>query len=198
MSNYIFLIDKNRESETVYFAIDAEKIEILNESDTYDNYGQSVSPEDAGNSIGLLSQKAVDIANKAYHDNHAEYDDTEVLQHFSIGDFLSAYEHKEYSDVLSDKDLKIGEDYSEYFPTCKGFNYWDGSNWKTIVVEREHGETDFEILDNEELTEELNQAIQNKEFVEDGFGRKIYETEQYEIEYNYCQGTWASYYVTEK
>lgn len=198
MSNYIFLTDNNRESETIYFAIDSEKLETLNVSDTYDNYGQSVSPEDAGNGITLLSQKAVDIANQSYHDNHSDYDDTEILQHFSVGDYLSAYENKEYSDLVGNTELKVDEDYSENFPTCKGFNYWDGSNWKSVIVDYEYGEANFEIVDNEDLSKRLNEAIQNKQFLKEGFGAKYYETEEFEIEYNYCQGTWASYYLTEK
>lgn len=199
MSQFIFLTEADSEGPVKYFAIDAEKIEKLNGSDTYDLFGQPVSPEEVGDYLELKSQEATDVANQAYHDFHAEEDDTEVLQHFSIGQTISAYESShEYDAIQRSADLKEGLDYEVYASWVKGFNYWDGSNWKSVIVEREHTDNvTNEILDDEELIKELNQAIEDKSFTGSTFGNLYYESGNYEIVVNNHQGRWAIYEITE-
>jgi len=201
MSNFIFLTEANSEGPVVYFAIDAEKISEIPESDTYDRFGQSVSAGDAGNYLELKTQKAVEVANIAYHDSHAEWDDTEVLQHFSIGDEILAYEDSNsYDSVVKSGTLEEGVDYDVTSTWVKGFNYWDGHNWKTVVVEREHtgrDNTSHQILDDQELMAELNEAIENKKFVKSEFGKEKYQSDRWEIVVNNFQGSWASYEIRE-
>ena len=198
MSKFIFLKDVNSEGTVKYFAIDVEKIETLRESDTYGPYGQQVSPQDAGNSLTLLTQAAVDVANKAYHDYHAEYDDTEVLQHYSISDVILAYESSNDYDAIVESSLIENEDYSIESPYVKGFTYWDGSNYKTVVVEREfESNISHEIVKDEDLIEELNQAIEDKEYVKSEFGKEKYQSGNWEIVDNHCQGSWSSYEISE-
>jgi len=92
MSNLIFLTENFSEGETKYFAIDASKIETLNVSDTYDSHGLKIGTDDAGDSLELLSDKSVEIANKELNN---ENEDTYTLNPddlFKIGSIISAYE----------------------------------------------------------------------------------------------------------
>lgn len=88
--------------------------------------------------------------------------------------------------------------FGKYSKIRSGFNYWDGHNWKTVVLEREHtDDISHEILENRELVEELNNAIENKEFLKSEFGKEIFQFEGLKIVINNCQGSWASYEITE-
>jgi len=199
MVHYIFLTETNLEGAVTYYAIHDDKIEVLKESDTYDRYGQIISASEAGNSVLLKTQKAVDIANQAYHDYHAEYDDTEVVLHYSLYDTIYAFESSsEYDAVIDSSELDKDVDYSIESPWVKGFNYWDGSNWRTVVVEHENGNWGTHVIvDDEELIEELNQAIEDKEYVKSEFGKEKYQSGSWEIVDNHCQGSWATFEIRE-
>ena len=61
MENIIFL--SNPELSGKYFAIYAESLVSMPLSDTYTGYGQQCGADDCGDSLELLTQKAVDLAN---------------------------------------------------------------------------------------------------------------------------------------
>lgn len=189
MNNYIFLTENFTEGDTVYLAIDADKIETLNVSSTYDKYGQPVSNSDAGDSLDLLTNVAIDIANDAI--GSANY--------FEQGNVVSAFEtptaFDDILELLQKHNLIEGVDFTMYKETVKGFNYWDGSNYKTITTQVENGEATHTILDDERLIAELNEAIENSKFIKEGFGTKIYEANGWTVENNYCQGVWDAYRV---
>lgn len=190
MKNFIF-IKKSYDGYSVdstYYAIDADKIETLNVSDTYDQFGQLISDSDAGDSITLLTEKAVEAANKAAVD--FGYED----KTFTVGDFISAYDA---SDLYSEVRSKVDDaDIADNKETCKGFNYWDGHNFKTVTVDFASGEESSHfIVDDEALVAELNEAIANKEFKDDGFGQKIYTSGDWTIVDNFCEGAWAAFEI---
>lgn len=184
----IFLTENLSEGTTKYFAIDSAKIETLNVSDTYDQYGQNVSASDAGDSIELLSNSAVSIANgESENDQNNGYE---------IGNIISAYDNGATFDlILDDKLLKEGVDYNSYKETVKGFTYWDGHNWKTVTTQVENGEPTHEIVTDETLIAELNKAIEEKELEGEGFGRKIYKGNGFVIVDSFWEGTWSEYEI---
>ena len=192
MKSYKFIQEKYPETNEVkpWLAISEDVIGTLNDSDTYGNYGQKVSAYDAGDSIELRSQKAVDTAN-----NTAK--ELELDQEFEIGSIVSAFDNIELYDNIID-DIEEDEDYLLYCSTSEGFNYWDGSNWKTVTVSSEVGEPSHDMLSDDDLEDELNDAIENSEFVKEGFGQKVYETEKYWVVDNYCQGHFEAYMVYPK
>lgn len=198
MSNYIFLTKNFTEGPTIYFAIPADKIETLNLSDTYDQFGQIISSCDAGDSIELLSEKAVAIANKELENENEGWENTEE-DLYKIGAVISAYDsHHIYDTILEglEKHCIEGEDFNAYKETVKGCTYWNGHNWQTVTVSKDYGEPSHSIIDDENLVAELNEAIENKEFEKERFGIKIYKAGGYVIVDNYCQGAWASYELT--
>lgn len=196
MTNYIFLTNNNSE-EQKYFAIEASKIETLNVSDTYSGYGQKVDAGDAGDHLELLTDKAVKIANDTYNKEHSDLEDyDEYIIKFSKGDIISAYDFRSEYDAVVEQTVE-DDDYQPFKETCKGFTYWDGHNWQTITVEQENGAPSHSIVDEEDLTEELNEAITNKSFKEKGFGFDLYERGQWVITDGYYQGVWAAYEIEE-
>jgi hypothetical protein len=196
MTNYIFLTKTNTQGEEIkYYAIPENKIELLNLSETYTGFGQTVSPADAGDYLTLISQKAVDFANQAYHSNHvAADDDTEVLQKFSIGDYISAYDYSEYDEILIADDLEKEVDFSVEYTTCKGFNFWDGHNHKTIITgSYVHDFLEYEIISDKEIIKRLRTAISKMKEVSRGAGYIDYRHGSVNITESYWQGTWESY-----
>lgn len=210
MNTYTFLTENyNEDGITRYFAISAKCIETLRVSETYDRYGQLVSSIDAGDSLILNSKKAVDIANKLKNNEKEEYGDLvtdwengEINNHvyteyFNVNDYITAYENSDIFDAII-KDCKEGEDYTYFAETCKGFNYWDGNNYKTITTEVENGEASHTEISDENLINELNEAIENMSYEGEGYGTREYSYKNYNIIDSAWQGTWEDYEITLK
>lgn len=199
MSKFIFLIDQDNHTETIYNAIPADTIKTLRVTETYDHYGQEVSPENAGAYVSLNSLRAVEIANKAYHDEYAEMDNDVIESRYGINDIVNAYDCScVYDAVVSE--CTEGEDYTICVETCKGFNYWDGSNWKSVIIEYEFDNTDtgWKVLEDEKLQNELNEAIENMKYVYEGYGATRWETEKYIITKSQFASNWATYQIMPK
>jgi hypothetical protein len=62
-----------------------------------------------------------------------------------------------------------------------GFNYWDGSNWKTVTTQSDNEETNYSIVNDDLLTEELNEAIENRELEKESFGIKTYTSSEWVV-----------------
>lgn len=60
-------------------------------------------------------------------------------------------------------------------------------------MEHPDQETQYEVVKDQELIAELKKAIEEKEWVKDGFGTKFYHANGYQIEESNVQGTWAQY-----
>lgn len=188
--NRVFLKSTD-ENDPVIYCVDEDRFQTIPLSETYDDYGQLVGSYNAGDSIELITQEAVNVANKIINQN---FDDESVK---IAGDIISAYDHSSlYNDVKNGiSNLVEDVDYHLYQTTIKGFNCWDGSNFKTVVIETEIGEPEYTQLFDEKLTKELLQAIEGKSFVRDGFGKTYYEHNDWTIVDNYCQGHWANYEI---
>ena len=208
--SYIFLTPNFDESgETKYFAIPADKIETLNVYETYDRNGQQVGHENAGdyhmdNSYSD-AKRDCELAIKEKFGLEVSIDgqngQIEVIENADVDEWISDSEDENAGNFVNEINSFILEwkEQNENIITCKGFDYWDGSNWKTIITECEfHGEPSHNIVDDEDLVTELNEAIENKEFTKEGFGVKTYESGNWEIDDSQWQGVWASYIITEK
>lgn len=171
-----------------------QEVETLKVSDTYGNYGQKVDACDAGDSIELLSSKAVEIANRVALEND------EDAESFEIGDFISACDNNDiYDNVLAAvSELKEFEDYTIWASTVEGFNYWDGSNYQTVTVACEVGDPSHEVLTDADLIKELDEALDEKCFVENVFGAKVYETEKFYFVENMFASHFELYAIYDK
>jgi len=185
---YAFIKSKDSERNNPILAISCE-IETLAMSDTYGNYGQKVSPSDAGDYCLLLTQNAVKVANEYNEQNDNE-------NSYVIDDVINAYEDRYLYNNLSES-CKEG-DLEFYKATLEGFNYYDGNNWATVSVDADFGETSHTFVKDEELIKKLNEAIESKEWVNDGFGTKTYQTDEFIIIDNFCQGHFESFEIYER
>lgn len=200
MENIIFLTNTdNPELSGKYFAIYAENLVLMPLSDTYTGFGQQCGADDCGDSLELLTQKAVDKANQIYYERYSEWDDLEVLQHFKLNDVISAYEERNIFENIIASDLIEDEDYNLYQTMCTGFNYWDGNNWKSIIVSDETGQYySWEVLEDKDLTQTLLTAFEEKEFIKSSFGKEEYETDEYEIVVSQFASSWDIFTIEEK
>lgn len=178
--------------ERNWLAISKGRIETLNVSDTYDN-GQIISNSDAGDSIMLISEKAVKLANDKFNeDNEDEY-----INKFEIGDYVYDYDFGNEFDAVQGNCID-GEDFIFYKSTVKGFNFWNGHNWDTITVAVEDGEPSHELNEDQELENELNQVIENMFFIEEKHGKRIFETDEYIIIESAFADDFEAYEIIEK
>ena len=200
MENIIFLSNtSNPELSGEYYAIYAESLVSMPLSDTYSQFGQSVGADDCGDSLELLTQKAVDLANEIYHIEHSEWDDLDVLTHFKLNDFIYAYEEYKCFVGIIASDLVEDEDYNLYQIECVGFNYWDGNNWKSIIVSDENGSFyEWEVLEDKEMTKTLLTAFEEKEFVKSYFGKDDFETDEFKIVVSNFASSWDIFTIEEK
>lgn len=192
---YIFIYDRlyaEKGEDKKYLAIDPDEIEKMKISDTYDKYGRKVDTDTSGDSVCLLSQKAIDVANRVAKEQ-------ESSDRFEVNDMIYAYNHADIYDEVFKELVKLDDkDWEDYSPTCEGFNYWDGSNWKTVMVSTEVGDPDYTLVDDRELEKRLNKAIETGEITNQGFGYIIYESGDYQIEENFYQGHFESFSIVEK
>lgn len=198
MTTYTFLTRNQNQEEGIvrYFAVGSERIERFPMSDSYSDFGQPIGADDAGDYLELSTSDAVAFANQAYHNEYAEYDDSEVLEHYKIGDTINAYdEYRVYIAVLNK--FEGTEHISIEKTWVEGFNYWNGSNHRSVITDQEHGGMgNYSVVNDEELTAKLNEAIQNMAFVSKGFGTETYTAPGFEIVESYCQGAWEKYTIT--
>jgi hypothetical protein len=198
MTNYIFLTENYNEGPTTYYAISSDKIETLNLCDTYDRNGQKVGHFYAGD----------------YHlDNH-ESDATKdcikaVSEKFSIDEDnihlvntggeieIEAGDGAQYGfdEKTVEAFIKEWREKNESLTEVKGFDYWDGHNWKTITTGVYFGEPSHEIVSDEKLVAELNEAIENKSFEKSGFGCEVYSHDKWVVIDSNWQGTWAAFEI---
>jgi len=210
MSQFIFLTEANSEGPVTYYAIDAEKIKEIPESDTYDRYGQQIGHEAAGdyhidNDYSSAKQDCIAaIEEKFGYKVSIDYKNgVEVIENTETDEWISEQiDPTEAGELISDINSFISEwgNENSTITALRGFNYWDGHNWKTVVVEREHtgrDNTSHQILDDQELIAELNEAIETSNRTIYEFGKEKYQSDNWEIVVNNFQGSWASYEIRE-
>lgn len=180
----IFLTENFNEGHVIYFAINSEKIETINVSDTYDKFGQRVDASTAGDSVDLITQEAADFANKEYDSDR-----------YSMGDNISSWDDSILFDAIETKFPEGDENVTYNKDTIKGFNYWNGQNWRTVTTSWNFGEATHSIIDDKEIINELEKAIEEKEFREGAFGTRIYDGNGYVIINSRCVGDWAEYEI---
>jgi hypothetical protein len=195
MSNYIFLTENFNEGPTTYYAIPGDKIETLALSDTYDQHGQLIGHTNAGD----------------YHFENSECSaisdcEKEIVEKFGASLIIDTNddEFKARSFDCEENGLNEAEvnafiekwrDENESLTEVEGFTYWDGNNWKTITTSVDAGEPSHILVDDEKLSVELNEAIENKSFEISGLGCEVFSHEKWVIIDSNWQGTWAAYEI---
>lgn len=88
-----------------------------------------------------------------------------------------------------------GVDYEGFYTTCVGYNYWDGRNWKTAILEPAEGDVaDYVILEGEKAEAILAEAA-DPEFISSDKGVERYESANFIFLMSYFAGDWQKYEV---
>lgn len=198
MEKYIFLTKVQQDTaNTEYFAIPESQLEVMYVSDTYGLYGHQISPSEAGDYLELLTENAVLKANELHLNEHRHYDDKEALELFKLADIVSAYDYSHiYENILSSS-LVEDDDYMTFRSECQGFNYWNGQDWKTILVQHDDNDIlDWQIVKDKKLIKRLRIALTAKSYKSKGAGVQYYEYGHTQITESFWEGSWESFKLT--
>jgi hypothetical protein len=190
------------QEEDVLYLIDENRIETMPVSDTYNNDGLLLGSYGAGDSIEILSENLVAFANKYEEENDSDFE-------WEIGQLVEAYYNTDLFDkIKSNKQLKQDKDYKLYQLTCKGYNYWNGKKYQSVILEDsfDNSFVTHEIIDEDELLALVNKAVKEKEYVKEENGVIFYsyklneeETKKFDLNkitfFNSCwqQDSWYEY-----
>ncbi|MDA3614744.1 hypothetical protein [Polluticaenibacter yanchengensis] len=200
--SYIFIKNINNEGykPTPILAISKE-IETLNLADTYGNYGQVIGHYDAADyHFDNSASSAIKDCNFALVDAGLIVNVDEISfvdmgkDTFHVDDLYGANENCDKEKI--NEFVKTWRKENESLTEVKGFDYWDGHNWKTIITATEFGEPEYEIIS--EKSEEMNQAIEDCEFIEETHGKKYFQSEHYWIVESAWQGDFEDYQLFPK
>jgi len=144
---------------------DFQSIETHN---TYDHYGQSVGYYEAQAGVEILTDRAAAVIEDV---DFSEFKNPAQLH---IGDSFYVTDENFYK-VIHDDELEEGIDYRIFSPEVIAYNYWDGRNWKTVVLETDFGYPDLEEVE-EDLSKEILDAYETKELSHEGFGSRTYKS----------------------
>lgn len=137
---------------------------------------------------------------KVYDENEIVYvarpDMFEVCNYAdTYGKYGQMIGHEDAGDHHPDNQYIDFEDGDEEVLTqCTAYTYFDGSNWASIVIACDSPD---EAITHEVVTDETEiatyvKAIEDKEFLKDGFGKKIYQYDDLFIIDSYAQGSWET------
>ena len=188
MKDKIIFLKKEYSEQIEYCAIYESKVEKMNYSDTYGDFGRKVSSYDAGDCIELLSERAVNYVRAIKNSNI-----------YNIGDSIYAYNDKDLFESFFKSNLIDGLDFSVVYTECYGFNYWDGNNWKTILLSHDYLEYfEWKVIRDKDLIKNLRTAIIRKEEKRKGVGYVDYEFGKYIITESFWSGSWEMFKITLK
>lgn len=215
MTNYIFLTKTEQEAREpkFYYAISENSIKKLNLFETYDNSGLLTGHTNSGdyaieNDYSNAKEDCLHEITKNFLNDKDKELLSEYVEFKNIQDYLNIEDDKivigkslyTYLSSKADKINTFIENWrkeNEVYTECEGFNYWDGHNWKSIIVKSDlDGWLEWEILNDEDLTLKLNHAIDKMEFIKEGFGTREYKYNNISILETAFADDFSSYQVT--
>ena len=156
--------------------VDESIFEIMNLSDSYDSYGQQISCSDAGDSIEIITDHAVqDLQNNA----------TAAVENVVFkGEIIRAFDDSvNYADIFDlipiSFDLAKTIDYKIYRKKVTGCTYLEDQNCKTIIIKHENGNPTHEIMKGAEY-DIMIAEYNNADLLTEGFKTRILTSKNYE------------------
>lgn len=166
-----------------------EKVRLC---ETYGDYGQQVGCYNAGcysleNSESTFKQDLESYITEKF----------KLEENFSYDDFAELDEDDVDKEIK--ESIKTWIEENENHGSCVAYTYWDGNNFATVIIENEYFDDQVSHVEiDEEEAKLIEEAIENRSFVEEGFGKRVYEYGDYIVIDNYCQGHWESWQVIKK
>ena len=180
------------------YIIDAGEITEMNVCDTYDDYGQTVDHYYAGDycpensSCDFCGDLVKKLEKEGFGSKIAEIREENNYSYNEIGEILlgTGYDTEIQIPEMMQNLIREFAENEPVYNKCEGFNYWDGSNWKTITTYMEFGNADAEILEDEEVSEILEQW-DNSETGDWENGTRTSVSEDYEFTESQWAGTFG-------
>jgi hypothetical protein len=180
-TNYILFTLESENNETIY-KLDRNVIETVRLSDTYDEFGQKVGGYKAGDySLDNSSCDIVEDMIKEIGEHFTEAEIQEIRENAFSCDDVKDLEITEKSKKIVKKWLADNENFVE----VEAFEYWNGSNWQSIIFDNF---LTYD-LDVKEVDDAIYSEIYGELYDEDGdskfketrreTGLQIYEAEKY-------------------
>lgn len=204
----VFLTKANEIDEVVkYYSIPENQLKDMYIHDTYGEYGQLVGYTDAGdysvfNHSCDLYTECINAVKEKFLSGLDTYD-LEINEDFSIYWFGWDLEGLNIS-LSEEKKLNIQnwikkyEEENSHYGECIGFNYHDGHNWRTVVVSNEFDDfRNYEVVDDEDLIKELNEAVEESEFYKEGPGYSEYRYGKWSVISSQWQEHFEEFIISE-
>lgn len=169
------------------FAVTADRIQRFPMADSYGDYGQECGSYTAGDWLAIETQEAADQVNAWWAENE------EKEKVWVIGDSISAYDNTNLFDQFTEQP---GFELNQLQVT--GFNYHDGHNWASIIVDFDNGEEAPYSYCDDELIEKFNAEVGSMKKYKDTALFTAYETESFELFDGNSASNWESYRVISK
>lgn len=172
-----YIVIKNNATDEIHI-LNRSCFEKVDECETYTDYGQKVGCENAGCNT-LDNSYSTELHNSFLADVKSA--GFEIEEDASLSDILNT--ENEELQAFIEQWKKENESHSE----CTSYDYWDGHNWQSIVIENESGNTYYSELTEEEQLPILKE-YENADFTNWESGFCTEETENYIFEKSQFQG----------
>ena len=162
------IVLKRNEEDNIMYIIEENKFETTRLSECYDKFGQKIGKENAedyclensyctelrGRFLNDLQTAGFEVENKSWED-FVESDDN------SIKEFVENW-----------------RDENEAYTEALAYNYWDGNNWRSVILYDDANgySVNYEKVE-EELAEKVLAAYENVTFPDCKFGKSEVESD---------------------
>lgn len=164
------------EEDHELYIIDTSEFKMMPISSTYDRYGQKVTAEDAGDYLTVSSQSLLNKVNN------------ELKETLELNEIVSAYDHPHAFEYI--KEHGNSDEYEITEHMCKAYNYFDGSNYKSVIIECDTFETFYEKVDQQEEEAILGEYEDKSEVEEHNTGVKTFVGQKYLFRESQFAGAW--------
>lgn len=185
MKNLIAIKNTNEVEEKILIT-DKNQFSWMKMSETYGKYGQLNDRDDAGDGITILSKYAADVANISAKEQEED-------EEYCKGDYYACFET---NDAIIDAILELEEnvDYEYCADLVLAYNYWDGNNWASIILESHTFDSGWEILDN---SDDIIKEYDKKEFYKEYSGLRAYKSDNYTFCVSQFSSSWEDAFIEE-
>ena len=204
---YLFVKQKHDSNDGVnkIYTIHKDLFEEMNVADTYTEYGVLVGHENAGDyhinnyySSALL-ECVSHIKNLFDVDVtiNTETGRVNSINEIDLYDFITPDNRKLVDDI--NEAIKTWCDNNHNYTKCTGFNYWDGNNYKSIIIKHEFDDslTNYEVISDDDEINQLSEVLDKKEFMYNKFGKTYYDFKHFMISETLA-ASFYSFLITEK
>lgn len=191
---YYLLTSLYADGDESTYAVKKDNFERMELHNCYGSYGEQYSSEDAGdyslmNELSTAHKECLKTLKRHFNLPQGDY----VIKHYGgdefhleLGDEWEDWEYlyipeevmKEISEFLS-----LWEEANSLYTQVLAYNYWNGNNWQSIIIEADDG-SDWAITHGTIEDNEIAEVISNEnewETIDNSRGRRIYKYGDYLI-----------------